>query len=122
MAKKDVFIVCSFCGKDQHHVAKLIAGPAVHICDECVALCNEILADGGPYDPAEIVQGRTIADMSDAELFGKIRNAGRVAQHFDAQVKATVNALRDRGVTWAQIGEAFGTTRQAAWERFADEA
>ncbi len=34
---------CSFCGKSQDRVRKLIAGPAVHICDECVDLCNEIL-------------------------------------------------------------------------------
>jgi ATP-dependent Clp protease ATP-binding subunit ClpX len=36
-------LVCSFCGKDQDHVRKLIAGPKVFICDECVDLCNDIL-------------------------------------------------------------------------------
>jgi len=36
---------CSFCGKDQHQVERLIAGPAVYICDECVELCAEILAE-----------------------------------------------------------------------------
>jgi ClpX C4-type zinc finger len=34
---------CSFCGKSQHEVRKLIAGPEVFICDECVAICNKIL-------------------------------------------------------------------------------
>lgn len=34
---------CSFCGKSQHEVTKLIAGPAVFICNECVSLCNEII-------------------------------------------------------------------------------
>jgi ATP-dependent Clp protease ATP-binding subunit ClpX len=34
---------CSFCGKSQHEVRKLIAGPEVFICDECVAICNMIL-------------------------------------------------------------------------------
>src|SRR5579864_6639818 len=34
---------CSFCGKSQHEVRKLIAGPSVYVCDECVALCNEII-------------------------------------------------------------------------------
>lgn len=38
-------ITCSFCGKTQKEVRKLIAGPTVYICDECVALCNEIIAD-----------------------------------------------------------------------------
>lgn len=36
---------CSFCGKSQRQVAKIIAGPAVYICDECVGLCNEIISD-----------------------------------------------------------------------------
>src|SRR5690606_30165037 len=36
---------CSFCGKEAKDVRKLIAGPEVHICDECVTLCNEIIAD-----------------------------------------------------------------------------
>jgi ClpX C4-type zinc finger/Glyoxalase superfamily protein len=36
---------CSFCGKSQHEVAALIAGPTVHICDECVGLCDNILED-----------------------------------------------------------------------------
>jgi len=36
-------LICSFCGKHQDQVRKLIAGPSVHICDECVDLCNEIL-------------------------------------------------------------------------------
>ena len=36
---------CSFCGKSQHEVPKLIAGPAVFICDECVGLCSEIVEE-----------------------------------------------------------------------------
>ena len=36
---------CSFCGKSQREVRKLIAGPTVYICDECIELCNEIIAD-----------------------------------------------------------------------------
>ncbi len=46
MPKKDENILkCSFCGKGQDEVKKLIAGPAVYICNECVELCNEIMAD-----------------------------------------------------------------------------
>ena len=36
-------LVCSFCGKNQDQVRKLIQGPAVFICDECVDLCNDII-------------------------------------------------------------------------------
>jgi ATP-dependent Clp protease ATP-binding subunit ClpX len=43
MPKYDSHLKCSFCGKSQEQVRKLIAGPGVYICDECVELCNEIL-------------------------------------------------------------------------------
>ena len=43
-AKEDA-LHCSFCGKSQNEVEKIIAGPAVSICNECVDICNEILAD-----------------------------------------------------------------------------
>jgi len=43
--EKDPNCNCSFCGKDQAEVAKLIAGPDVYICDECIDLCNEIVKD-----------------------------------------------------------------------------
>ena len=36
---------CSFCGKTQDQVRKLVAGPGVYICDECIELCNEIIAE-----------------------------------------------------------------------------
>ncbi len=38
-------LTCSFCGKSQKEVKKLIAGPTVYICDECIGLCNDIIAE-----------------------------------------------------------------------------
>ena len=38
-------LYCSFCGKSQDEVRKLIAGPSVYVCDECVELCNDIIRD-----------------------------------------------------------------------------
>ncbi|MBU1740499.1 MAG: ATP-dependent Clp protease ATP-binding subunit ClpX [Proteobacteria bacterium] len=46
-------LVCSFCGKSQDEVKKLIAGPSVYICDECIELCNEIIAEEYEKDEAE---------------------------------------------------------------------
>src|ERR687898_230344 len=43
-------LVCSFCGKSQDEVRKLIAGPTVYICDECIDLCNYIIAEDGDHD------------------------------------------------------------------------
>ena len=60
-------LYCSFCGKSQHEVRKLIAGPTVFICDECVELCNDIIReetkagiagkkDGGVPSPRDIFE------------------------------------------------------------------
>src|ERR1041384_6495750 len=43
--EKGSFLRCSFCGKTQEEVKKLVAGPTVYICNECVALCNDILKE-----------------------------------------------------------------------------
>ena len=45
-------LYCSFCGKSQHEVKKLIAGPSVFICDECIELCNDIIRDEVPAEAA----------------------------------------------------------------------
>jgi len=43
-------LYCSFCGKSQHEVRKLIAGPSVFICDECIELCNDIIREESAAD------------------------------------------------------------------------
>ncbi|WP_088282905.1 ATP-dependent Clp protease ATP-binding subunit ClpX [Ideonella sp. A 288] len=49
-ASGEKVLYCSFCGKSQHEVKKLIAGPSVFICDECIELCNDIIRDETPTD------------------------------------------------------------------------
>ncbi len=51
--KKDGGLHCSFCGKSQHEVRKLIAGPSVFVCDECVELCNDIIRSETATDEVE---------------------------------------------------------------------
>ena len=68
MAKFDAHLKCSFCGKSQEQVRKLIAGPGVYICDECIDLCNEILdeelVDGHSGKTSGGGGGRHAADSS----------------------------------------------------------
>lgn len=45
MGRKDGTLICSFCNKTQKEVKKLVAGPDVYICEDCIALCNDIIAD-----------------------------------------------------------------------------
>ncbi|MFA7605293.1 MAG: ATP-dependent Clp protease ATP-binding subunit ClpX [Rhodocyclaceae bacterium] len=54
-------LYCSFCGKSQHEVRKLIAGPSVFICDECIELCNDIIRD-------EIAEGRLLPEGASEAL------------------------------------------------------
>jgi ATP-dependent Clp protease ATP-binding subunit ClpX len=58
-------LFCSFCGKSQAEVKKLIAGPAVYICDECVALCNDIIAEEVEREEAAL---RKLAVPKPAEI------------------------------------------------------
>ena len=66
MSKYDSHLKCSFCGKSQEQVRKLIAGPGVYICDECVELCNEILDE-------ELLEAFP-TDRNDNTLWLKLQN------------------------------------------------
>jgi ATP-dependent Clp protease ATP-binding subunit ClpX len=58
-------LFCSFCGKSQGEVKKLIAGPAVYICNECVALCNDIISEEVEKEEAAL---RKLAVPKPAEI------------------------------------------------------
>ncbi|XXT42408.1 ATP-dependent Clp protease ATP-binding subunit ClpX [Sorangium sp. So ce513] len=69
---------CSFCGKSRREVKKMVAGPSVYICDECIGLCNDILAEEeehavGHPEPAEIPKPADIAATLDEHVVGQSR-------------------------------------------------
>jgi hypothetical protein len=106
---------CSFCGKPSTDVSKLISGPGVYICNECVSLCADILATefgapnlGLPWD----------TDMPLDELLTLLRNVAAAGAQVEQNLAQWVRKARGCGATWARIGEALGMTRQSAWERF----
>ena len=102
---------CSFCGKSEREVARLLAGPKVHICDACVGVCNRILEAVPPAFAGWDA-------MSDAQLLAALKPAAASVDGTRAVLQAQVEDLRRRGVTWEAIGGALGISRQAAWERF----
>ena len=72
-------LFCSFCGKNQEEVKKLIAGPSVYICDECIELCNDIIAEetkleeaSGP-DVRKLPKPREIKEILDEYVIGQDR-------------------------------------------------
>jgi hypothetical protein len=109
---------CSFCAKPAAEVSKLIAGPGVYICDECVRKCNEILDEVGEGPSPEIPDWKT---MSDDEILGFLPKMAKAGEQVDDSLQLWVTRLRERGVTWARIGTALGMARQSAWERFSGE-
>src|SRR5210317_473928 len=71
----DRLLYCSFCGKSQHEVRKLIAGPSVFICDECVELCNDIIReemqDQSPASGNKLPKPKEINDILDEYVIGQ---------------------------------------------------
>ncbi len=113
-AKLPKTIHCSFCGKAQHTVKMLVAGPGVFICDECVELCRGIMAGGPPPDHSTFKPlARPTEEL--VELMGHANFAAESSRNF---LQSLVDELRKREVSWAVIGEKLGVSRQAAWERF----
>jgi ATP-dependent Clp protease ATP-binding subunit ClpX len=106
-------LYCSFCRKDQDAAPKLIGGPGVTICGDCVAICNRILA-GKPAPPFP-----GWAALSDDALLHTLEPSAAAVDATRDVLQEHVDLLRERGVSWAVIGDALGISRQAAWERFA---
>ena len=105
---------CSFCFKSQHEVKRLISGPfGIFICDECVDLCNEVIAD------RPIKQTKVSPDALPTEHWlERLAAIEDTIQGKGNQLQRVVELLRAREVSWAQIGAALGISRQSAWERF----
>ena len=68
-------LLCSFCGKSQRQVKKLIAGPGVYICDECIDLCNEIIDEEltapPTFDIENLPKPREIYDVLNEYVVGQ---------------------------------------------------
>jgi hypothetical protein len=109
---------CSFCLKPDHEVSKLVAGPGVFICNECVDLCGQILGDPPSLPPGLASWEETL------DLEGVLTSLPRMASA-GAQVERNlvryVQRARALGATWAMIGTSLAMTRQSAWERFSGE-
>jgi hypothetical protein len=112
---------CSYCGKAQTDVKTLIAGPGVFICDECVQLCQAIIAKkaGNQETAAQGAMDALLPDNAPTEtLLKSLAGHNGAFERIDAGMQDIVDILREREVSWATIGQALAVSRQAAWKRF----
>jgi ClpX C4-type zinc finger len=117
-ADPPVIASCSFCGKPNTQVAALVAGPGVYICDECVALCQQVIA-AKPAKVPRLAPWQQATDVTAVlENLPRIAKAGDLVEE---TLTGWVRRGRELGATWARIGEALGMTRQSAWARFSGE-
>ena len=107
---------CSFCGKSQEEVRTLVAEPGVFICDECVHLCQSIIAR---KTATQEVPDTLLPDNAPTEkLLKALAGYNGAFELVDAGMQDIVDILREREMSWATIGQALAVSRQAAWKRF----
>ncbi len=105
-------LFCTFCRRTAKEVPSLIAGPGVHICGDCVGICNRIL-EGVP------TAGFAGWDsLKDEDLLGNLARSQAASEAARDVLQQQIDALRKREISWQKIGDALGISRQAAWERF----
>lgn len=105
-------LFCTFCRKTAKEVPSLIAGPGVHICGDCVGVCNRIL-EGLP------TAGFAGWDsLNDNDLLANLPRSQAASDATRDVLQQQIDILRRREVSWQKIGEAMGMSRQSAWERF----
>jgi hypothetical protein len=110
---------CSFCGKAQTEVKTLVSGPGVFICDECVELCQEIIAkEAATAVSTQTVPGLLPDNAATETLLKTLAGYNGAFERVDAGMQDIVDILREREVSWATIGQALAVSRQAAWKRF----
>jgi hypothetical protein len=109
---------CSFCLKLAPDVDKMIAGPGIYICDQCVRSCVDILEHAPAKRDVSESQLPSWQSMTDEEVLRRLPRIASVASQVEGGLQRWVGEARRRGASWAVIGEALEMSRQSAWERF----
>ena len=109
--------ICSFCGAPGGADLQLIGGLGAQVCVRCVDDFHAVI-----HDPEQVaaIKGQSPWDsMPDAEVLATLPLIMASAEQNNGFAREWVDLLRERNISWAEIGRTLGVSRQAAWERFA---
>ena len=115
----DVIASCSFCGKPNTAVRKLVAGPGVYICDECIELSATLIDATAEPTPEELSRRRSqYYDRSTEDILALLPALVRSADRVEGELAGWTKRLRERGTDWQVIAGAAGMSADAARQRF----
>jgi hypothetical protein len=114
-ATEDVIASCSFCGKPDTTVERLVAGPGVYICNECVELSAAIVEDAARSTSEESSRRRSqYYDRSTEDILAMLPALVRSADRVERELAGWIHRLRERGADWQTIAGAAGMSVDAA--------
>lgn len=107
---------CSFCGTRGTDDTRFAGGLGALMCTDCLASFTAAFA--APENAGARVIGWSDEAMTDAEMLARLPLIAATAGQVDRYLRAWVGRIRERHISYAEIGKALGVSRQAAWERF----
>lgn len=107
---------CSFCGKRGTDDTRFAGGLGALMCTDCLERFTAAFA--APENADAKVIGWSEDGMTDADMLARLPLIAATATQVDRYLRAWVARIRERHISYAEIGKALGVSRQAAWERF----
>lgn len=115
----DVLASCSFCGKGNTDVQRLVAGAGVYICNECVEVAAWVIDDAGRSSSEESSRQRAqFANPSVEDMLAAIPALFRSVERIERELAALVSRLRQQGTDWPTIAEAASVPIDVVRQRF----
>jgi hypothetical protein len=107
--------ICSFCGADWSPQRRFAGGFGAQICAECIARYSDMFSTAAKLKAATRPPWN---EMSNEQMLESLPDIVATSEQVDEFLHGWVGLLRERGISWQEIGLALGVSRQAAWERF----
>jgi hypothetical protein len=117
VADEPILASCSFCKKNNRQVTKLIAGPGVYICNECVVLCDHLIEEEGTPEDSARRQAQFV-NRSAAEVLAMLPALARTAEEVETELRRWVLRLRQLDTGWEEIACVLELSEEEVRRRF----